>query len=293
MRNGVTWHIQGGGVMGPAPFFVAGIINVTPDSFYDGGKNQDFEAAVASARRMLEEGAHILDVGGESTRPFADPVDEQTESGRVIPVIQALAEATAGHPGAQVSVDTYKAEVAAKAVDAGATIVNDVSACRFEPGLMDVLADKKPGYVLMHSKGDPTKMQVAPSYENVVDEITAFFEERMAALTKAGLPEENIVLDPGIGFGKNLKHNLEIMRNMERFHALGRPLYVGLSNKSVWRMLLGLESHERGAATLAATVLMALKGVSIHRVHEVAPAVQALETARHIWMQRVEDEANA
>jgi dihydropteroate synthase len=279
--------------MGPAPFFVAGIINVTPDSFYDGGKNQEFEAAVANGRRLLEEGAHILDVGGESTRPFADPVDEKTESERVIPVIEALAEAVAGYPGAQISVDTYKAKVAAKALDAGATIVNDVSAFRFEPELLDVLAEKKPGYVLMHSLSDPTKMQVAPSYENVMDEITAFFEERMAVLTKAGLPEENIVLDPGIGFGKNLEHNLEIMRNMERFHALGRPLYVGLSNKSVWQKLLGLDSNERGAATLAATVLMALRGVGVHRVHEVAPAVQALETTRHIWFQRGEDKADA
>jgi dihydropteroate synthase len=190
-------------------------------------------------------------------------------------------------------VDTYKAEVALAALREGAAIVNDVSACRFDPALMDVLASEKPGYVLMHSLGRPSEMQVAPEYDDVVDDILAFFEERLAALTRAGLPEDRVVLDPGVGFGKTLEHNLEIMRGVERFHVLGRPLFIGLSNKSIWEKLLGLEPGERGEATLAATVLMAGRGVAVHRVHEVKAARRALETAASLEIAVPEEESNA
>lgn len=285
MIGGNTWHVSGGRVLGPAPFLVAGIVNVTPDSFFDGGRFLDPQAAVAQGRELALAGAHILDIGGESTRPGAAPVSEADELARVVPVVRALAGLPAadlpGLPGQfqlgspALSVDTYKAKVAEEALSAGACIVNDISACRFDPGLMDVLARHKPGYVLMHSLGRPGTMQQGPRYDDVVGEIMAFFEERLTALTRAGLPEANIVLDPGIGFGKLLEHNLAILRGLERFGALGRPLFVGLSNKSLWGQLLGLGPGQRQTATAVAVGLLVARGVLAHRVHEVASAHQA------------------
>jgi dihydropteroate synthase len=283
-----TWTISGGRVLGPAPFLLAGIVNVTPDSFYDGGAHDTCEAAVAHARRLVDEGAHILDIGGESTRPGAPEVPEAEELARVVPVLRALAAQPPrdmdGLPGPfpVLAVDTYKAKVAAAALAAGAAIVNDISACLFEPALLDVVAQAKPGYVLMHSLGRPGTMQQDPRYDDVVDDILAFFEERLAVLTAAGLPEANIVLDPGIGFGKLLEHNLAILRGVERLGALGRPVYMGLSNKSVWGMLLGLGPKERQHATAVATALLTARGVLVHRVHEVAPARQAALVAQAI-----------
>ena len=275
-----TWTVAGGRVLGPAPFFVAGIVNVTPDSFSDGGRFLDPGAAEAQCRRLLAEGADILDVGGESTRPGAAPVPADEELRRALPVVEAAAR-LAGPDGkpAVVSVDTVKARVAAGALAAGALIVNDVSACRFDPGLADVVAQEKPGYVLMHCQGTPRTMQADPRYDDVVAEISAFFEERLAALVRAGLPEENVVLDPGIGFGKTLAHNLEILRRLPEFLALGRPLYLGLSNKALWGKLLGLPVDGRGEATRLALALAARSGASVHRVHEVGPAVIALRVA--------------
>jgi dihydropteroate synthase len=286
MIGGSTWNVSGGRVLGPAPFLVAGIVNVTPDSFFDGGRFLDPQAAVDQGRELALAGAHILDVGGESTRPGALPVSEDVESARVIPVIRELArwsQEKGGDDGFPLlSVDTYKACVAASALAAGAVIVNDVSACRFDPGLVEVLAQHRPGYVLMHSQGRSVAMQQEPRYDDVVGEILRFFEERLAVLTKAGLPEANIVLDPGIGFGKLLEHNLDILRGLERFGALGRPLYLGLSNKSLWGKLLGLGPGERQTATAVATGLMAARGVLVHRVHEVALACQAATIATAI-----------
>ena len=285
MIGGNTWHVSGGRVLGPAPFLVAGIVNVTPDSFFDGGRYLDPAAATDQGRALAAAGAHILDVGGESTRPGAQTVSEADELARVLPVVRDLARLPASSVEGQsldgvggvplVSVDTYKATVAAEALAAGAVIVNDVSACRFDPGLMDVLAQHKPGYVLMHSLGRPGTMQQDPRYGDVVAEVLDFFEERLRALTRAGLPEANIVLDPGIGFGKLLEHNLALLRGLERFGALGRPLYVGLSNKSLWGKLLGLEPGERQIATAVATGLLVARGVLVHRVHDVAAARQA------------------
>jgi len=283
-----TWTISGGRVLGPAPFLLAGIVNVTPDSFYDGGRHNAPAEAVAQALRLADEGAHILDIGGESTRPGAPEVGEAEELARVVPVLRELAAMPArtvdGLSGAFpiLAVDTYKAKVAAASLDAGAAIINDVSACLFEPELLDVVAQYKPGYVLMHSLGKPGTMQQDPRYGNVVDEILAFFEERLAALTAAGVPEANIVLDPGIGFGKLLEHNLSILRGVERFGKLGRPVYMGLSNKAVWGMLLGLGPQERQHATAVATALLTARGVLVHRVHEVALARQAALVAQAI-----------
>jgi len=276
-----TWTIRGGRVLGPAPFFLAGIINATPDSFYDGGRHVAPAAAILQGRRLLDDGAHILDVGGESTRPGAQEVSEADELLRVVPVIRELASLPSrdldGLPGPfpVLAVDTYKATVAAAALEAGAAIVNDVSACRIDPALLDVVAQLKPGYVLMHSQGEPRTMQKNPRYGDVVDDICAFFEERLAAFTAAGVPEANIVLDPGIGFGKLLEHNLAILRGIERFGRLGRPIYIGLSNKALWGTLLGLGPQDRQQATAVATALLVARGVLVHRVHEVALSRQA------------------
>jgi len=280
MQDRVLWNVTGGRVLGPAPFFVVGIVNATPDSFYDGGEHPDPASAVAHGKKLLADGAMILDVGGESTRPYAPEVSAEEELARVVPVIQGLV----GHIRAEgveagVSVDTYKARVAAQALQAGAVIVNDVSACAYDPELKDVLAQYKPGYVLMHSSGKPGQMQDAPRYSNVVDEIIAFFETHIRALTAAGLPEDNIVIDPGIGFGKTLEHNLQILANIEAFGVLGLPVYVGLSNKSMFGKLLGLGVHERGAATQAAVAVLASRGIRIHRVHDVAATMQTLTVA--------------
>jgi len=279
MMNDSTWTVKGGKVLGPAPFFIAGIVNVTPDSFYDGGTHADMESGVAHALELARQGAHILDVGGESTRPYSDSVDEAEELRRVLPVIEGLIEA---RTHSVISVDTYKAKVAARCLEAGAAIINDVSGFRFEPELLDVLAEYKPGYVLMHSLGRPEDMQDEPRYGDVVSEIMAFFEERLAVLDNAGLPLDRVVLDPGIGFGKKLEHNLTILREIERFHELGLPLYMGLSNKSLWQGLLGLEVGQRRNATQAATALLAAKGVPIHRVHEVELTRQTLTIAREL-----------
>lgn len=264
--NDITWTLKGGTVIGPSPFIIAGIVNATPDSFYDGGRHIGPEAGISHGLHLAEEGAHVLDVGGESTRPYAEKVSEADEMDRVVPVIEGLA---AAKTGCALSVDTYKAKVAAAALEAGAHILNDVSAFAFEPELLDVIGQYKPGYVLMHSLGKPGTMQDAPKYRDVVDEIIAFFEAKLEALDKVGLPRDRVVLDPGIGFGKLLEHNLTILREIERFAVLGLPIYMGLSNKSLWQGLLGLEVGERQNATQAATAVLAGKGVGIHRVHEV------------------------
>lgn len=273
------WIAKGGMVLGPAPFFIAGVVNVTPDSFYDGGRIDGPEGGIAHGLELARQGAHILDIGGESTRPYADPVPEGEELDRVIPVIQGLASAGVT---SVISVDTSKAGVAAKALDAGAVILNDVSAFSFDPGLLDVIGQYRPGYVLMHSPGRPETMQKAPRYDDVVDDILAFFEAKLEALDKTGLPKERIVLDPGIGFGKLLEHNLAILRSVERFAQFGLPLYMGLSNKSLWQGLLGLDVGQRQNATQAATAVMAMKGVAIHRVHEVEFARQTLTIVHEI-----------
>lgn len=271
--NDITWTLKGGRVLGPAPFFIAGVVNVTPDSFYDGGRHDSGEAGVGHGLKLAEQGAHILDIGGESTRPYADKVSEADEMARVIPVVEGIRKA---NPDSVISVDTYKAKVAAGALEAGADILNDVSAFEFEPELLDVISDYKPGYVLMHSLGRPEVMQDEPKYFSVVDEIIAFFEAKLEQLDKVGLPKDRIVLDPGIGFGKLLEHNLDILRHIDRFMELGLPIYMGLSNKSLWQGLLGLELGERQNATQAATAVLATKGVGIHRVHEVELAHQTL-----------------
>lgn len=274
-----TWILKGGLVLGPAPFFIAGVVNVTPDSFYDGGSHAGADSGVAHGLELAGQGAHILDIGGESTRPYADPVSQEEELGRVIPVIEGVADAGTT---SVISIDTYKSGVAAKAMEAGAVILNDVSAFDFDPELLDVIGQYKPGYVLMHSLGKPEHMQDAPAYDDPVDDIIAFFENKLEALDKAGLPRDRIVLDPGIGFGKLLEHNLAILCGLERFKVFGLPLYMGLSNKSLWQGLLDLKVGERQNATQAATAVTAMKGAAVHRVHEVELTRQTLTIVRKI-----------
>ena len=274
--SGSVWQLGRGLIFSCEAFRIAGIVNVTPDSFYDGGRHADTASAVAHGRMLAAAGADMLDIGGESTRPGAPPVPLETEVDRVVPVIAALA---ATLPDLPLSVDTVKAGCAVAALDAGAAVVNDVSACAFDPELLDVVADRKPGYVLMHSQGRPEDMQRDPRYDDVVEDILAFFEEKLAMLARAGLPEDRVVLDPGIGFGKLPEHNLAILRRLDRFLTLGRPLYLGLSNKTIFGAILDLPVGERGLATAVASALCAAKGARIHRVHDVAATRTALRLA--------------
>lgn len=257
---------------------VMGILNVTPDSFSDGGKHADPEAALAQAESMIRDGADIIDVGGESTRPGADPVGEADEIGRVVPVIEALRTRWDG----LISIDTMKAEVAREALKSGADIVNDVSGLT-DPVMVEVCAEFGCGVVVMHMKGQPRTMQVAPSYDDVVAEVREFFEDRLADLSGRGIDPACLCFDPGIGFGKSLEHNLELLRGLPRLQVVDRPLLVGLSRKSFIGKLLGSERIEdREAPTVALTAWTRENGARIHRVHEVRPNREALRMAEAI-----------
>ncbi len=252
-----------------------GILNVTPDSFSDGGVHfGDPEAAAASARRMVEAGAAIVDVGGESTRPGADAVPLDEELRRVVPVLERL-------EGVPVSIDTGKAEVARRALALGAELVNDVTALRADPELAGVVADSGAYLCLMHMRGEPRTMQRDPAYEDVAAEVTSFLEARLRHAVDAGVPEERICLDPGIGFGKTVEHNLELLRRLNVLAQLGRPILVGVSRKSSFGRLLGDPEATRGtlAASLGAAVTAFCNGASIFRVHDVLEHVEALTVA--------------
>lgn len=258
------------------PFTVMGVVNVTPDSFSDGGEFLDQHAAITHGRRLAAEGAGILDIGGESTRPGADPVDAAEEVLRVRPVVAALA----ADGVARVSIDTSKLAVAQVALDAGATYVNDVSAFRAEPELAGLVADRDVDCCLMHMLGEPRTMQRDPRYDDVVDDILAFLEERVVFATSEGIREDHIQLDPGIGFGKTVQHNLELVRRIDAFCSLGFPVVVGTSRKSFLGRLTGREDPAgRVAATLAANVLAFERGATVFRVHDVAEHVDALTVA--------------
>ncbi len=278
-----VWRVRGGGDIGSAPFLVAGIVNATPDSFSDGGSHASPEQALAHARRLAAEGAHILDIGGESTRPGAAPVSEDVECARILPVIsglKALRAASSAGPFPLISADTWRAVTARAALEAGADMVNDISGASFDPAMAETVAAYKPGYVLTHSPAPPAVMQKHADYPDVVEAVLRFFERQMALLTAAGLPEEHIALDPGIGFGKNLEQNLELIRCIKRLQSLGRPLYMGISRKSFLGSLLGLPLEARDAATQTGTALLWRSGVLAHRVHDAAGALAALRLAQ-------------
>ena len=274
----------------PPRFTLWGVVNVTPDSFFDGGEHFSLEASRRHALALAADGARILDLGGASSRPGSEDVPEVEETRRVLPLVKELVElrekarqaarGDATHLPAEtlLSVDTWRAGTARESLEAGADILNDISAFAWDPALLEVIATFKPGYVLMHCLpgARPGTMQDAPHYGDVLGEMLRFFEERMARLVKAGLPESHIMLDPGIGFGKTTAHNCAILSGMERLEVLGRPILLGVSNKSLFGHLLGLGVTERGEATRICTSLLAARGICHHRVHDVTSARRAL-----------------
>jgi dihydropteroate synthase len=257
----------------PADFTVMGVVNVTPDSFSDGGLYVDAAAAIAHGRELEAEGALILDIGGESTRPGAEPVSEADERDRVIPVIEGLCAAGVT---ARISIDTSKAAIAAAALDAGATLVNDVTALRGDPAMAELVARSGVDCCLMHMLGEPRTMQDHPHYGEVVSDVKAFLEERMAFAVAHGIAEERILLDPGIGFGKTVEHNLQLLSRLGELASLGRPIVVGTSRKSFLGRITGRPVDRRLAATVATNVLAYERGARVFRVHDVGPVHDAL-----------------
>lgn len=253
-----------------------GVVNVTPDSFSDGGRFLDPAAAVAHGLTLVAEGADILDVGGESTRPGAEAVAPDEQIRRVVPAVEGLAAAAAG---VRISVDTTRLAVAQAAVDAGATYVNDVTAFRADPELAGLVADRGLDCCLTHMRGEPRTMQAEASYDDVVSDVKAFLAQRLEAAVAAGIAEERIMLDPGIGFAKTLDHNLELLRRLHELTELGRPIVIGTSRKSFIGRITGREVDDRLAGTIATNVLAFERGASVFRVHDVAPVVDALAVA--------------
>jgi dihydropteroate synthase len=259
-----------------AGFAVMGIVNVTPDSFSDGGLYLDPAAAIAHGLELERVGAAILDIGGESTRPGAPPVSAGDELQRVLPVIEGLVSAGVG---ARLSVDTSKATVAEAALRSGATLVNDVTALRGDPQMVGIVADARAGCCLMHMLGEPRTMQRDPRYDDVVSEVKAFLEARMAFAIAQGVSEQRIMLDPGIGFGKTLQHNLELLRRLDELVGLGRPVVIGTSRKSFLGRITGRALDDRIAGTIATNVLAYERGARVFRVHDVGPVRDALAVA--------------
>jgi len=245
---------------------VMGILNVTPDSFYDGGRYTQVEVAVQRALQMVQDGADIVDIGGESTRPGSQPVPEEEELRRVLPVIEAVRERT----DVPISIDTTKSRVAERALQAGACMVNDISGLGFDPRMAEVVARHGALCCIMHIQSTPQTMQLNPQYEDVVRDISRYFEERLALAERAGIPRENIWLDPGIGFGKTVEHNLEILRRLREFTALGLPILIGTSRKSFIGKILGdLPPEERLEGTAATVAIAIMNGANAVRVHDV------------------------
>ena len=262
----------------PGRPLIMGVVNVTPDSFYDGGRYVDTEAAVAHAVRLVEEGADLLDIGAESTRPGADAVNEVEERRRVIPVVTAVAKAVT----VPISIDTSKAAIAREALDAGAVLVNDVTALRGDPVMVDVVARSGAGIVLMHMHGTPRTMQQAPRYNDVVEEISVFFEERIHFAMTHGIVRRQIILDPGIGFGKLLVHNLTLLAQLRCFEIFECPLLVGVSQKAFLGQLLDRPVQERQWGTAAAVAMAVDRGAGILRVHDVRAMKDVVQVAAAI-----------
>jgi dihydropteroate synthase len=262
----------------PRPALVMGIVNVTPDSFFDGGRFLNAEAAVAHALQLVEQGAEIIDIGGESTRPGALPVAEPEELRRVMPVIKQLV----GRVKVPISIDTVKLGVARTALAAGASIVNDIAANREVDALWRLVAETRAGYVCMHMQGTPQTMQASPAYTDVVSEVRDFFSERIRRMSDCGVGRDQIMLDPGIGFGKTVKHNLQLLGAMRSFSSLERPLLLGVSRKSFIGTLLGAELAARLPGALACACLAVAAGVQIIRAHDVAETVQAIRMTEAI-----------
>jgi dihydropteroate synthase len=270
--GGPIWRVGDRAFDASERTLVMGILNVTPDSFSDGGRFEDPDAAIEHGSRLIEDGADIVDVGGESTRPGSQPVPAEEELRRVRAVIEGLVQRHPSHP---ISIDTRKAEVAAGALDAGATIVNDVSGAR-DPAMFDTVREHGASMVLMHMQGDPKTMQEAPSYEDVVGEVKEYLRERVEAAEFAGIDPERIVVDPGIGFGKDLAHNLELLRRIDELLDLGRPVLIGPSRKRFIGTILDLPEDERVEGTQGAVAWAVSRGVHAVRVHDVKQIVRAV-----------------
>jgi dihydropteroate synthase len=267
----------------PRPAMVMGIVNVTPDSFSDGGRFRDAQRAIERALQLVEEGADILDVGGESTRPNATPVPEEEERERVLPVIRGLADKVT----VPISIDTMKPAVARSAIEAGASIINDVAANRNDTGMWQVVRDSGAAYVLMHMQGTPQTMQINPHYDDVVRDIAKFYDERLSRLADYGVSPEQIILDPGLGFGKTLEHNLELLAGLGHFRAYRRPLLVGASRKGFVGTVTGAkEVSERLPGSLACAMVAIEAGAQIIRTHDVAATKQALRMMEAIQAKR-------
>ncbi len=257
---------------------IMGILNVTPDSFSDGGRFLDRQKAVAGGLRMAGAGAEIIDVGGQSTRPGSEEVSPDEELARVLPVIEGLRAGSA----VAISVDTYRAEVARRALDAGADIVNDISAFRFDEEMLALLAGRKVPAIAMHIKGTPRDMQRDPRYDDVVEEVYAYLADALERAERAGLERENVAVDPGIGFGKTTEHNLLLLRSLARFRELGSPVLIGASRKSFIGKVLEVEADERLEGSLAVSALSAAAGADVLRVHDVAENLRAVRMAEAV-----------
>lgn len=261
-----------------------GILNITPDSFSDSGMHFDKSGAIDHAFKMIDDGADILDIGGESSRPGSEPVSLDEELRRTIPVIEALAK----NISIPISIDTYKSEVAVQALEAGASIVNDISGMRFDPEMPKVISRFKVPVVIMHIKGTPKNMQDNPTYEALIPEIIDYFRTRIRLAVKSGIPENMIILDPGIGFGKTFEHNLEIINNLEQFSVLKKPLLIGPSRKAfLGKILGGLPPQERLEGTAASVAISIIKGAHIVRVHDVKEMARVAKVADAIKQQRI------
>lgn len=274
-RPTYEWQMAGGRVMTLGRITrVMGILNMTPDSFSDGGRHLDPVKALDSARAMMAAGADILDIGGESTRPGSEPVPPAEQLRRILPVIRGASQL-----GIPISVDTTSAEVARAAIEAGAAVVNDISGLRFEPGLAEIVRETGAGLILMHSRGTPRDMQHDPSYHDVVTEVAAGLEEACRRAEESGVERSRIVVDPGIGFGKTVVHNLELLRHLDHLVNAGYPVLVGASRKSFISRILDVGVEDRLEGSLAAAVSAALSGVHVVRVHDVAATVRAVRVA--------------
>ena len=259
--------------------WIMGILNVTPDSFSDGGLFYEPEQAVVQGLKLIEQGADILDIGGESSRPGSDPVSVEEEKDRVLPVLEKIRRLS---PDALISVDTTKAEVARAALDAGADIINDISAGRFDTELLTLAAERGAPIILMHMLGTPKTMQDDPHYENLLEDIKAFFEERIATAVALGVKRDNIILDPGIGFGKRHGDNLSLLKNLKFLDDLQQPVLVGVSRKSFLGRILHAPPDERLEGTIASALISVLHGAHILRVHEVASVLKAIKVTEAI-----------
>jgi dihydropteroate synthase len=265
---------------GPGPV-VVGILNVTPDSFSDGGDFLDPEAAADQAAAMLDEGAYVLDVGGESTRPGSHPVSQEEEIRRVVPVLKRILSV---RPEAVISIDTYRSGTAMAALEAGASLVNDVTALRGDPRLVSVVEEAACPVILMHMQGEPKTMQKEPHYEDVVGEVRDFLAERAEYAIAAGIRPENVIVDPGIGFGKNLEHNLALLQNLDAVVDLGFPVLIGTSRKRFIERITGVqEARDRVSGTVATTVLAYERGATFFRVHDVRANREALAVAEAVF----------